>query len=409
MRALFVLLLLLLTGCGSLNALNKDITQVNNNYKEVTIILPSSDRYVIIQLGSDNIFDIKNVDISDSSHKTVIPSLIDRVSVIYIFEDKSHDLSYQKGQPLYRIETSSFPESDQALVIDEQWLSPHPLEDIESVPLLSYFDIDIKKANIGNVVDFEHEVFSPEAQRMGMWQPLEFVERRYSGVFFLEPLDKNKIPVLFVHGMGGSGKEFEYIIENMDRERYQAWIVNYPSALSLTLLAHSLSSLITAVGDIYDYKEPMHIVAHSMGGVLTQHYLNICSLQTQCQRIRSFTSIASPFNGVNSAQLGVQFSPVVMPAWRDIAPNSLVIKNLFNSELSQRRPPHYLMFAFDNSGLTSRPSGDGTIVLSSQLITTAQHQAERISGYNDNHTNVLKNQQLSADLHAFWLDIERSK
>ena len=406
MRTIFILLLLLLSGCGSLSALNKNIIQIDKQYKEVTITLPSSDRYVIIQLGSDDIADIKNVDISDGTNKIIIPSLIDRVSVIYLFKDKSHSLSYQKGQPLYRIETADLPDSGQALVIDDQLLSPHPLENLESVPLLSYFDIDIKQANIGNIVDFENDVFSPEAQHMGMWQPLEFIERRYSGVFFLEPLDKNKIPVLFIHGMGGSGKEFEYLIDHMDRERYQAWIINYPSALSLTVLAHSLSSLVTAIGDRYDFKAPLHIVAHSMGGVLTQHYLNICSLQTQCNRIRSFTSIASPFNGVSSAQRGVQFSPVVMPSWRDIAPDSLIIKNLFNPELAQYKPPHYLMFAFDNSGLTSRTSGDGTIALSSQLVPAAQDQATRISGYNKNHTNVLKSKELSDDLNAFWLDID---
>ncbi|MCK6264267.1 alpha/beta hydrolase [Vibrio sp. ZSDE26] len=145
------------------------------------------------------------------------------------------------------------------------------------------------------------------------------MDRRYSGLMFLEGYDENKTPVLFIHGMGASGSDFEAIINQMDKDRYQVWIVNYPTALSLTLT------------------------------------------------------------------------------------------NLFNKELADNKPPHYLMFAFDNGRISSNPSGDGTIDLTSQLTPLAQQQAEKLSGYNENHTTVLTNPQLVSDLVKFWQQVEAGK
>ncbi|MGF1698494.1 alpha/beta hydrolase [Vibrio lamellibrachiae] len=409
MKAILILLVLLISGCGPLATLERDINIVNKQYQDITFQLPSTDRYVIVQLSSESIEDIVSVDIHEGSNKISIPTLVEQTAVIYLFPDESRDLIYQPQEKLYRIDAKDLVGDNPTIIINESMLSFESVKGLETVPLLDYIELELNRANIGRIVPLDHEMFGDEAKYLGMWNPLEFVERRYSGLIFMQPYDPNKIPVLFVHGMGASGSDFEAIINQMDKERYQAWVVNYPTALSLTLVAHSLSAMVSIAREDYNADTPIHIVAHSMGGVLTQHFLNICSAQERCDKIHSFTSISSPFAGVNSAQLGVEMSPVVMPSWKDIAPNSTTIKNLFNQDLAANKPPHYLMFAYDNGRVSGNPSGDGTIALSSQLTPFAQQQAEQMSGYNESHTSVLTNPQLVSDLAKFWQQTEAGR
>ncbi|MGF1722403.1 alpha/beta hydrolase [Vibrio kyushuensis] len=409
MKAILILLVLLISGCGPLATLERDINEVNKQFQDITFQLPSADRYVIIQMGTESIEDIISVDIHEGSLKVAIPAIVAQTSVIYLFKDVSRDLIYQPSEELYRVDIKDLLDNNSVINVDEKLSTTNYVKGLETAPLLDYIELEVNRSNIGRIVPLDDEMFSDEAKYLGMWNPLEFVERRYSGVIFMEPYDKNKIPVLFIHGMGASGSDFESIINRMDKERYQAWVVNYPTALSLTLVAHSLSAMVTMIAEDYQHTQPIHIVAHSMGGVLTQHYFNICSAQQRCENILSFTSISSPFAGVNSAQLGVEMSPVVMPSWKDIAPNSTTIKNLFNQELASNKPPHYLMFAYDNGRVSSNPSGDGTITLSSQLTPFAQQQAEQMSGYNESHTSVLTNPQLVSDLSKFWQQVEAGK
>src|SRR5262245_38386871 len=53
--------------------------------------------------------------------------------------------------------------------------------------------------------------------RKGLWRPISFVKERRGGVYMLEPYDPAKIPVLFVHGAGGSPQDWRYFIERLDR------------------------------------------------------------------------------------------------------------------------------------------------------------------------------------------------
>jgi len=80
----------------------------------------------------------------------------------------------------------------------------------------------------GALADLDAPEFSAEAGKRGYWAPMEYFRTFGGNVYFVEPYDPARTPVLFVHGATGSAQDFRYFIEHLDRTRYQAWIYQYP-------------------------------------------------------------------------------------------------------------------------------------------------------------------------------------
>ena len=206
--------------------------------------------------------------------------------------------------------------------------------------------------------------------------------------------------------MNGTARDFAPLLDKIDKQKYQVWVMNYPSGLPLELIANGLNSLIKIIDYRYNVKT-LHIVAHSMGGLVAQAYLDLCRNQLGCNDIASFTSISSPFGGVSSAQSGIDYAPVVMPAWRDLAPSSDFISKLFSSsELHSTTPPHLLIFGYKMNGILNQESSDGVISLESQLSNKAQQRSVKVFGLNEDHVSILSNEQLIKTLESFWLESE---
>ncbi|WP_051484726.1 hypothetical protein [Shewanella waksmanii] len=136
---------------------------------------------------------------------------------------------------------------------------------------------------------------------------------------------------------------------------------------------------------------------------MSKRYLNHCYPTASCPEILSFSSISSPFLGVKSAQYGVDYAPVAIPAWHDLLPESQLISELFTPN---KAAPHMLSFGYKISGVINQQSGDGVINLSSQLAPQAQRQAIKVRGYNDDHVSILANEELAQDIMQFWQQIE---
>ncbi|MBW1951223.1 MAG: hypothetical protein JRJ18_17105 [Deltaproteobacteria bacterium] len=60
-----------------------------------------------------------------------------------------------------------------------------------------------------------------------MWNPLEFIRDVGGGVYFVEPYDKARIPVLFIHGSGGTPRDWRCVMDEWATERYQPWFFYY--------------------------------------------------------------------------------------------------------------------------------------------------------------------------------------
>ncbi len=76
------------------------------------------------------------------------------------------------------------------------------------------------------------------------------------GIFFLEPFDPNKIPIIFIHGLMSSPHAWINFINNLDhdpefRRRYQPCVLFYPSggpiagnALQLRMMLAQIAKII---------------------------------------------------------------------------------------------------------------------------------------------------------------------
>jgi pimeloyl-ACP methyl ester carboxylesterase len=222
-----------------------------------------------------------------------------------------------------------------------------------------------------------------------MWRPLTALNRDQMGVFFLAPYDPCKVPVLFLHGMEGSPQDLRPIIEALDRKHFQPWFLAYPSGLRLRFVSVYLAEAIRELGVRYKpYR--MHVVAHSMGGLIARSFINQNVALERRQLVRTFITISTPFNGHAGAQQGVRFSPVVAPAWIDMVPNSAFIKHLYEQPLPSY-VEHYLFFGYQGEG---GPSSDGVVMMSSVLDPRAQFSTRAIYGYDETHTSILQSEDV---------------
>ena len=96
-----------------------------------------------------------------------------------------------------------------------------------------------------------------------------------TGIYFYEPYDPNKIPVLFVHGLMSSPHVWLHFINELNknpdfRKRYQAWVFLYPSGAPIVASAVRLRRALAELAVRYPLRNNMVMVGHSMGGILTK-------------------------------------------------------------------------------------------------------------------------------------------
>ncbi|MEO6053487.1 MAG: hypothetical protein ABIP97_05695 [Chthoniobacterales bacterium] len=96
-----------------------------------------------------------------------------------------------------------------------------------------------------------------------------------TGIYFIEPYNPNKIPVLFVHGLMSSPHAWVNFVNKLNRDpdfrkHYQAWVYFYPSGLPIAGAALRLRMDLAEVAAHYPLKHNLILVGHSMGGILTR-------------------------------------------------------------------------------------------------------------------------------------------
>lgn len=68
------------------------------------------------------------------------------------------------------------------------------------------------------------------------YDPASFLENAPTMFYALEEDLEFKIPVVFFHGIGGSIRDFEPIVNQIDRERYKPWFSTTPPVATWTNL-----------------------------------------------------------------------------------------------------------------------------------------------------------------------------
>ena len=254
------------------------------------------------------------------------------------------------------------------------------------------------RPSIGDVTPLDSPLFSRERAEKGLWTPFAFVEQGGAGIHFLDPYDPDRTPVLFVHGINATPRDFTTMINALDTTRYQPWVLSYPSGLRLSWVARGLYQFIEVLHRQHGFEE-LHVVAHSMGGLVSRGAINLCAQNKSCKYLASYQTISTPWNGVESASDGVKWAPTAVPVWYDLDPGSEYITTLFDTELPDGLPYH-LLFGFRHDNMFMPESSDGVIKLSSQLRQSAQVDAATVRGFDEGHVSILENTAVLKQVHS---------
>lgn len=254
----------------------------------------------------------------------------------------------------------------------------------------------------GVVAGWDDPRFSPANGQLGLWRPVDFVFDVGSGVFFIEPNVPEKIPVLFVHGLGGNPSELRALGEALDASRFQPWVACYPSGLRVEDTARGLARALRSIrarhGD-----QPILVVAHSMGGLVAQATIERMG---DDPNVLALMTIATPWGGMSSAEIGVERSPLVIPSWRDLAPGSEFLKAA-NARALPAGIPHFLLFGYGGGSLLSRQASDSVVPIRSQLDPQIQSRAQRVLGFDEDHTSILRSADVAQTLREILAPFSR--
>ncbi len=259
---------------------------------------------------------------------------------------------------------------------------------------------ELPAVNVGVVTTLDDPRFSHDNARLGLWQPVDFLFDVGAGLYFLEPYDPKKTPVLFIHGAMGTPDDWRTIIAHLDRSRFQPWLLYYPTALHLTLDGQAIDRWMQRLYSTYRFSRLL-VVAHSMGGLVGRSFIN-SALQNPsggvAESLHLFITLSTPWQGQSDAALGAEHAPVAAPSWFDIAPGSPFLQWVQAQPLP-KAIPHYLLFSYGGGGRFSGEPNDGVVTLASQLDPRAQAESVKVYGFDDSHTDILADPSVSALLN----------
>ncbi len=265
------------------------------------------------------------------------------------------------------------------------------LSDFPSLDDTSLFEAK-SLVRLGTLANLDDSIFAQENGSLGYWKPATFLKALGFGIYFLEPFDPAKTPVLFVHGAVGTPVGYSPMVDAMDRDQFQPWFFYYPSGVRLTSVADALSETLVMLRKAYDFNT-LVVTAHSMGGLVSRAFIKSYSQTDNPAEVNLFVSISTPWGGSRMAAKGAEEAPVAVPSWHDMGPDSDFIRNLFAEPLPAG-VDHHLFFSFKGDCSLFMANNDGTVELESQLDYRAQREARTTIGLNEDHGSILESQEL---------------
>jgi pimeloyl-ACP methyl ester carboxylesterase len=98
---------------------------------------------------------------------------------------------------------------------------------------------------------------------------------KHTGLYFLQPYDPDRIPLVFVHGLISTPFDWVQTINGLQadpeiRKHYQFWVFAYPTGNPVLYSALRLREELAKVDKLYPNHKDYVLVGHSMGGLLSQ-------------------------------------------------------------------------------------------------------------------------------------------
>ncbi len=312
---------------------------------------------------------------------------------VFAFIDKNSNLVYDKGEPCGQHgdpKLVSVPPV--GVVFDIDVVIQEQCENKVITPGMEISAVKPPKLysrQAGAIVQLDDELFAEENGKKGFWEPVTFFKQFGGNIYFLEPYNPEKTPVLFIHGASGTPKNFIEIMKNMDRTRFQPWFFYYPSGSRLNSMSYLLLWKLSTLQAKYQFKK-IYFTAHSMGGLIAKSF--IVNSGQKFPNVGLFISLATPWGGDSMAEYGVEQSPLVIPSWIDMQPKSDFIKSLYTVKLPETTK-FYIFYGYKGSSLPFQSNNDGTIDLSSLLDDRPQSEATMVYAFNEDHASILFSQK----------------
>jgi len=314
------------------------------------------------------------------------------VNDVEVFQDLDGDLIYDVGEPCgYQRKLDNLESLGKAAVE----LPPLRLDPETTLPVPLALDTarTTNGGTFGEVVPLTDARYSDERISEGVWTPLRATRRGGWGIHFLEPHRAGRLPVLFVHGIHGSPRNFEQLIARLDRTKYEPWVAYYPSGIRLPVLSQILAGLLSRAKDSVGV-DRLFIVAHSMGGLVARGALLLLAEKSEPSPVAALVTLGTPWGGHPGAAFAVENAPEAVPSWIDMAPKSKFLHTL-EQPLTV---PQYLFFGIGGRSSKYDDNNDGVVTVASQLPRWAQDQSRAVIGFNENHMGILNSAEVEAKL-----------
>jgi pimeloyl-ACP methyl ester carboxylesterase len=326
---------------------------------------------------------------------------------LFAFGDANGNLTLDAGEPVGEYGLGPVRATGTGAVVSLDFVMSN--QALDTIPLGTSIAArapgKLHSKQIGAIANLDDSVFSSESGRRGYWAPVDFFKEVGGNIYFLEPYDPGKTPILFVHGAAGSPQDWKYFLQHLDRSRYQPWFFYYPSGASLDSMSYLLYWKLGNLQRRYHF-DRLYLTAHSMGGLVARSFL--ANYGDQFPAVKLFVTLSTPWGGDALADSGVDYSPAVIPSWNDVRASGRFVQTLFQKPLP-RDLDYYLFFGHGGRYSLLRPaSNDGTITLASQLRPAAQTEARRVFGYDEGHVSILSSPQVFAQYDALLKTVDKA-
>ena len=241
---------------------------------------------------------------------------------------------------------------------------------------------------LGDVVSLDEKRFAEKEGSGGLWRPLDFLTGNSLGIYFLEPYDPERIPVLFVYGIGGSPQDMRYLMEHFDKKRYQCWFFNYPSGMRLERVARAMATGLKVLKQRYGFQK-CYVVAHSMGGLVAHAAIDSGAKSAGTNFIPKFVTISTPWGGHQAAASGIRHLKKPVPSWLDVAPGSDFLLAMYAAPLP-KGTTYYLIYGSKEGGpMWLKGENDGVVTVASETDPRIKRESSAITHYHYGHVEIL--------------------
>lgn len=253
---------------------------------------------------------------------------------------------------------------------------------------------------LGEVVSLDDEDFTTDAGGSGLWRPLTFLSEHRPGIYFTEPYDPARRPVLLVYGIGGTPQDWRYFCYHFDRKRYQVWFLHYPSGMRLERVARAMATGLELLRERYGFAQ-CDVVAHSMGGLVARRAIEEAAIATGPGFVPRFVSISTPWGGHAAATGGIRHLKKPVPSWLDVAPDSQFLNELYSNPFPQVTR-HLLIYGSKPGGpFWLKGENDGVVTVESETDPRVKKAARSVVHLPYGHVEILQQDKTLSETLRF--------